>query len=93
MTKAELVNKMAAASGVTKVAAEKALQSCLAGIRGSLRKGEAVTLVGFGTFIVGRRKPRKGRNPAPASSSPSPPPRSRAFVPRGHSRTLSADAA
>jgi DNA-binding protein HU-beta len=63
MTKAELVAKMAAASGVTKVAAEKALDGCLAGIRGSLRRGEAVTLVGFGTFIVGRRRSRKGRNP------------------------------
>ncbi len=45
MTKAELVAKMAAASGSTKVAAEKALDGCLAGIRGSLRRGEAVTLV------------------------------------------------
>jgi DNA-binding protein HU-beta len=63
VTKAELVAKMATASGVTKVAAEKALDGCLAGIRGSLRRGEAVTLVGFGTFIVGRRRTRKGRNP------------------------------
>jgi DNA-binding protein HU-beta len=63
MTKAELVSKMAAESGVTKVAAEKALHGCLAGIRGSLRRGESVTLVGFGTFVVARRKPRKGRNP------------------------------
>ena len=63
MTKAELVDRMAAASGVTKVAAEKALLGCLASIRGSLRKGEAVTLVGFGTFVVRRRKPRRSRNP------------------------------
>jgi len=63
MTKAELVAKMAVASGVTKVAARKALHGCLAGIRGSLRRGEAVTLVGFGTFTVRRRKPRKGRDP------------------------------
>ena len=63
MTKSELVNMMAAASGVTKVAAEKALHGCLASIRGSLKRGEAVTLVGFGTFKVSRRKARKGRNP------------------------------
>ena len=63
MTKADLVARMAAAAGVTKAAAEKALNGCLAGIRGSLRKGEPVTLVGFGTFTVTRRKPRKGRNP------------------------------
>ncbi len=63
MTKADLVAKMADASGVTKAAAEKALQGCLASIRGSLRRGEAVTLVGFGTFVVSRRKTRKARNP------------------------------
>jgi DNA-binding protein HU-beta len=63
MTKADLVERMAAASGVSKVAAEKALHGALASIRGSLRKGEAVTLVGFGTFVVTRRKPRRGRNP------------------------------
>lgn len=63
MTKADLVARMAAASGVSKVAAEKALQGCLTGIRSSLRRGEAVTLVGFGTFAVARRRSRKGRDP------------------------------
>lgn len=63
MTKADLVAKMAAASGLTKAAAQKALDGCLAGIRTSLRRGEPVTLVGFGTFTVTRRKARKGRNP------------------------------
>jgi len=63
MTKADLVARMAAASGVSKVAAEKALQGYLAGIRSSLRRGEAVTLVGFGTFSVARRRARKGRDP------------------------------
>lgn len=62
MTKAELVARMATASGLTKAAAEKALDGCLTGIRASLRRGEAVTLVGFGTFAVTRRKLRKGRN-------------------------------
>jgi len=63
MTKADLVARMAAAAGVSKAAAAKALEGCLAGIRVSLRRGEAVTLVGFGTFLVQRRKPRKVRNP------------------------------
>ena len=63
MTKADLVAKMAAASGLSKAAAGKALDGCLNGIRASLRRGEAVTLVGFGTFIVTRRRARKGRNP------------------------------
>lgn len=42
MTKADLVARMATASGLTKVATEKALQGCLAGIRTSLRRGEPV---------------------------------------------------
>jgi DNA-binding protein HU-beta len=63
MTKADLVARMAAASGVSKVAAERALHGCLSGIRSSLRRGEVVTLVGFGTFSVARRRARKGRDP------------------------------
>jgi DNA-binding protein HU-beta len=63
MTRADLVASMAAASGSTKAAADRALRALLASIRGSLKRGQAVTLVGFGTFGVARRKPRKGKNP------------------------------
>lgn len=63
MTKADLVAKMASSSDMTKAAAEKALHGFLSGIRTSLKRGQSVTLVGFGTFSVARRKPRKGRNP------------------------------
>lgn len=63
MTKADLVAKMASSSGMTKAAAEKALNGFLVGVRNSLKRGQSVTLVGFGTFNVARRKPRKGRNP------------------------------
>lgn len=63
MTKAELVTKMAKASGMTKKAAEIALESTLKSIRDSLKKGKKVTLVGFGTFSVVRRAARNGRNP------------------------------
>jgi DNA-binding protein HU-beta len=63
MTKAEVVSKMASAGGLTKVGAEKALRSLLVSIQGALKRGQAVTLVGFGTFFVSRRKPRKGRDP------------------------------
>lgn len=63
MTKAELVTKMAKGSGMTKKAAEIALESTLKSIRDSLKKGKKVTLVGFGTFSVARRAARNGRNP------------------------------
>ena len=63
MTKADLVSKMAKDAKITKVAAGKALNSVIDGITKALKKGDSVTLVGFGTFSVSRRKARKGRNP------------------------------
>ncbi|MEE9171939.1 MAG: HU family DNA-binding protein [candidate division NC10 bacterium] len=63
MTKAELVDRMAKGSGMTKRAAETALESALKSIRDSLKKGKKVTLVGFGTFSVAKRAARNGRNP------------------------------
>jgi len=63
MTRADLVASMAAESGWTKAAADRALRAMLASVRASLKRGQPVTLVGFGTFSVSRRKPRKGKNP------------------------------
>jgi DNA-binding protein HU-beta len=63
MTKAELIDKIASGAGLTKVDAGKALDTTLNSIRGALKKGQKVTLVGFGTFLVTKRKSRKGRNP------------------------------
>lgn len=63
MTKAELVDRMAKGSGLTKKATEVALTSALKSIRDSLKKGKKVTLVGFGTFSVAKRAARNGRNP------------------------------
>jgi DNA-binding protein HU-beta len=63
MSRVDLVATMAAASGWTKADADRALRAFLASVRGSLKRGQAVTLVGFGTFSVSRRKPRKGKNP------------------------------
>jgi DNA-binding protein HU-beta len=63
MTKAELISKMAAGAKISKAAAGKALEACLDGVKASLKKEERVTLVGFGTFSVSKRKARKGRNP------------------------------
>jgi DNA-binding protein HU-beta len=63
MTKAELVAIIAKGSGMTKRAAETSLESALKAIRDTLKKGKKVTLVGFGSFSVGRRAARNGRNP------------------------------
>ncbi len=63
MNRADLVSSMAKASGWSKTATDRALRALLAAIRGSLKRGQAVTLVGFGTFSVARRKPRRGKNP------------------------------
>ncbi|MBI2115099.1 MAG: HU family DNA-binding protein [candidate division NC10 bacterium] len=63
MTKAELVERMAKDAKITKKAAEAALDSFTMCVRDSLRRGKRVGLVGFGTFSVGRRAARNGRNP------------------------------
>ncbi len=67
MTKTELVDKMAKDAKVTKAAAAKALDSAIDGVKKALKKGEKVTLIGFGTFSVSQRKARKGRNPQTGS--------------------------
>ena len=63
MTKAELVDKIASGAGLSKTDALKSLDASLNAIRSALKKGQKVTLVGFGTFSVAKRKSRKGRNP------------------------------
>jgi DNA-binding protein HU-beta len=63
MTKADLVAAMAKASGGSKVAAERALNSVIEDVFGALKKGRRVTIGGFGTFMVSRRAARNGRNP------------------------------
>ncbi len=63
MTKAELVDKVASNAGLSKADAGKAIDSTLDAIKAGLKKGQKITLVGFGTFSVSKRKARKGRNP------------------------------
>lgn len=63
MTKADLVSKIAAATGITKAQAEKTVEGFIGGVGEALSKGDKVTLVGFGTFSVGNRAAREGRNP------------------------------
>ncbi len=63
MNKADLIAAMAAESGLSKVDSKKALDAFLAATTKALKKGERVTLVGFGSFVVGKRGERTGRNP------------------------------
>lgn len=63
MTKAELVARIAEDAGLTKVHAEKALNSFICTVSSALRAHDKVTLVGFGTFSAVTRKARTGRNP------------------------------
>lgn len=63
MNKGELVDAIAAGSGLTKMQAEKALSSTVDAISGALKAGEAVTLIGFGSFKVAERSARQGKNP------------------------------
>ncbi|MBT1685308.1 HU family DNA-binding protein [Dawidia soli] len=63
MTKAELISKIADDAGITKVAAGTALSSFMEAVEKTLKKGNKITLTGFGTFSVSKRAARKGRNP------------------------------
>lgn len=63
MKKSELIDEVAKYLESPKTTAAKAVNAVLDSIKDSLTKGEAVTLVGFGTFGIRDRKKRKGRNP------------------------------
>jgi DNA-binding protein HU-beta len=63
MTKTDLVAVVAEKAVVSKAAAEKAVNAVIEGISGALKKGDKVTLVGFGTFEVVERAARQGVNP------------------------------
>lgn len=63
MNKAELIEKIAADTQVTKAQIERILDCTLETIRKSVKKGDEVKLVGFGTFTKAKRQARVGRNP------------------------------
>ena len=63
MNKAELIERVAKDSRLTKAGATRAIDALLDNVTKALKKGEKVTLVGFGTFGVSRRKARAGRDP------------------------------
>jgi DNA-binding protein HU-beta len=63
MNKADLVNEIAKETGLTKTKSSEVVDTIVETISNSLKKGEKVTLVGFGTFTTSKRSARKGRNP------------------------------
>ena len=63
MNKSELIDQIANSADLSKAAAGRALDATIAAVTSSLIKGKMVTLVGFGTFYVGKRAARTGRNP------------------------------
>ena len=63
MNRAELVDEMAKAAGISKVKAEDALNGFIESVGSALKRNEKVSLVGFGTFSVSERAARTGRNP------------------------------
>ena len=64
MNKQDLISSVADQSGLTKADAGKAVEAVFDAITASLKKGDEVRLVGFGTFSVSKRKASTGRNPA-----------------------------
>ena len=63
MNKAELIDAMAAAAGLSKADAKKALDGFVGATTSALKKGERISLVGFGSFDISKRNARNGRNP------------------------------
>lgn len=63
MNKSELIDAIAVSADLSKAAAGRALDGAMDAVKKALKKGEIVTLVGFGSFYVGKRAARAGRNP------------------------------
>jgi DNA-binding protein HU-beta len=63
VNKAEMIDAIAAGADISKAAAGRALDSMIDAVTGALKKGDTVSLIGFGTFVVRERAARSGRNP------------------------------
>lgn len=63
MNKSELIDHIAMQADISKAAAGRALEAMIGGVKATLKKGNSVSLVGFGTFSVTKRAARSGRNP------------------------------
>lgn len=81
MTKAELIDVVAKKAELTKKESAQAVDAIVESITEALKKGDKVTLVGFGTFSVTKRKPRKGRNPKTGEEVKIPATKSLKFTP------------
>jgi len=63
VNKTELIDYVAANADIPKAMAARALEAAISAVKVTLKKGGSVSLVGFGTFAVGKRAARVGRNP------------------------------
>ena len=63
MNKTDMIDRLASAAGITKTQAAAAVNAMVSGITSTLKKGNRVTLVGFGSFSTAQRAARTGRNP------------------------------
>jgi DNA-binding protein HU-beta len=81
VNKSELIDAIADSADISKAAAGRALDATVEAVKKALKKGDMVTLVGFGSFYVGKRAARTGRNPRTGAPSRSRPPRCRSSAP------------
>ena len=81
MNKNDLVQSIASAAQISKVAAERGLNGMISTMAEAMEDGERVTLVGFGSFSIVKRAPRIGRNPKTGESIPIPPRKTVKFRP------------
>jgi DNA-binding protein HU-beta len=63
VNKQEIIEHIALRADISKASAGRALEAALEAIQGALQRGESASIVGFGTFVVGTRAGRSGRNP------------------------------
>ena len=68
MNKTELIDYVASDADIPKAVAARALESTISAVMATLKNGDSVSLVGFGTFAVGKRAARVGRNPRTGAS-------------------------
>ena len=81
MNKAGLVDRIAASAGISKTKAAVIIETFMGSVSAALKKGERVTLVGFGTFTISHHKARNGRNPQTGDLIPIPARRAARFSP------------
>ena len=68
MNKTELIDYVASNADIPKAVAARALEATISAVKLTLKQGDSVSLVGFGTFAVGKRAARVGRNPRTGAS-------------------------